>query len=200
MPKQRPRGRPRGYDATDALEAATSVFWAKGYEAASVDELCRAMNMPRASVYQIFGDKQRLFLAAIDHYARTRLEPLSQSLGPLGALEDDLESFFDHVVILATQDPSTPGCLISSVLSDAAGTNPLFKAELDRRFAALEGCLSDRLRQSAEKLGAPAEVMAVVLASVAHGLTLRARSGASAVVLRAVGHAAARAFVNPAGT
>lgn len=200
MSEQPRRGRPRGYDATDALEAATSVFWAKGYEGASVDALCRAMNMPRASLYQLFGDKQRLFLAAIDHYARTRLEPLAQSLGPLGALEEDLESFFDQVVTLATQDSSTPGCLISSVLSDAAGTNPLFKAELDRRFAALEGRLSDRLRQSADGPGAPAEIMAVVLASVARGLTLRARSGASAVDLRAVGHAAARVFVDPAGT
>ncbi len=195
MPEQTRRGRPRGYDATDALEAATSVFWAKGYEGASIDALCRAMNMPRASLYQLFGDKQHLFLAAIDHYARTRLDPLSQCLGPLGALEEDLESFFDQVVTLATQDPSTPGCLISSVLSDAAGTNPLFKAELDRRFAALERRLSDRLSQSAERPGAPAEVLAVVLASVARGLTLRARSGAPATELRAVGRAAARAFL-----
>lgn len=195
MSEQPRRGRPRGYDAADALEAATSVFWAKGYEATSVDELCRAMNMPRASLYQLFGDKQHLFLAAIDHYARTRLEPLSQSLGLIGTLDEDLQSFFNQVVTLATRDPSTPGCLISSVLSDAAGTNPLFKEELDRRFAALERRLSDRLSQCTSKPGAPTEVLAVVLASVARGLTLRARSGAPATELRAVGRAAAQAFL-----
>ncbi len=199
MPEQRLRGRPRGFDATEALEAATSVFWAKGYEGASVDALCRAMNMPRASLYQLFGDKERLFLAAIQHYAKTRLEPLAQSLGSIGTLEDDLETFFDHVVTLATSNSSTLGCLISSVLSDAAGTSPLFKAELDRRFAALEASLSDRLRQSTYRLGAPDEVMAVVLASVARGLTLRARAGTSATDLRAVGRAAAHAFLHPVG-
>ncbi len=195
MSGQPKRGRPRGYDATEALEAATSVFWAKGYEGASVDALCRAMNMPRASLYQHFGDKQRLFLTAIDHYERTRLGPMAQSLDAGGTLADDLNAFFDQVVSLATRDPATPGCLISSVLSDAVGTSPLFKAELDRRFAALEGRLSERLRQSGDRLGAPAEVMAVVLASVARGLTLRARSGASAADLRAVGHVAARTFL-----
>ncbi len=199
MPKQPRRGRPRGYDTTDALEAATSVFWAKVYEGASVDALCRAMNMPRASLYKLFGDKQCLFFAAIDHYARTRLAPLVQSLGPVGPLGQDLESFFDHVVTLARQDPSTPGYLISSVLSDAAGSSPLFKAELDRRYAALEGHLSERLRHSAENLGAPAEVLAVVMASVARGLTLRARSGVPATELCAVGHAAARDFLQPTG-
>jgi TetR/AcrR family transcriptional repressor of nem operon len=199
MSEQPKRGRPRGYDATDALEAATSVFWANGYEGASIDALCRAMNMPRASLYQHFGDKQHLFLAAIDHYARTRLEPLAQSIGPVGSLGEDLEAFFDHVVRLATQDPATPGCLISSVLSDAAGTCPLFKAELDCRFSALEARLSERLRQAGENLRGPANEMAVVLASVARGLTLRARSGTSADDLRKIGHAAARAFVHPAG-
>ncbi|MEB8386548.1 TetR/AcrR family transcriptional regulator [Rhodobacteraceae bacterium KMM 6894] len=194
MLEQPKRGRPRGYDVTDALEAATCVFWANGYDGAPIDVLCRAMNMPRASLYQRFGDKQRLFLAVVDYYAKTRLEPLAHSLGPSGPLKDDLEAFFGQVVALATHDPSTPGCLISSVLCDAAGTNPLFKAELDRRYTSLENGLAERLRQSDEVLGAPAEVLAVVLASVARGLTLRARSGAPADELRAVGRAAARAF------
>jgi len=193
------RGRPRGFETVDAIEAATRLFWAEGYEAASVDQLCKTMQMPRATLYSAFGGKERLFLAAIDHYATTRMAPLSAALGPKGTLAQDLTAFFDQVVILATQDAATPGCLISCVLSDAAGANPIFRTELDRRYAGLEHQIAARLRLSGEALPAPAEVLAVVLASVARGLTLRARSGTTTANLRPAAAAAARVFVQSAG-
>jgi TetR/AcrR family transcriptional repressor of nem operon len=194
-----PRGRPRGFEATAAVEAATRLFWAEGYEATSVDDLCKTMQMPRATLYSAFGGKERLFLAAIDHYATTRLAPLAAALGPKGTLVQDLTAFFDQVVVLATQDAANPGCLISCVLSDAAGANPLFRAELDRRYAGMEHKIAARLRLTGEALPAPPEVLAVLLASVARGLTLRARSGATAANLRPVAAAAARVYVQPAG-
>lgn len=197
-PERRPRGRPRVTVQEDALEAATCVFWSEGYEAASVDQLCRAMKMPRASLYQAFGDKERLFLAAINHYADTRVRPLAVALGPTGSLHHDLETFFESVVDLATSDAATPGCLISCVLSETAGTNPVFRAELAQRYATMESRIAERLRLDAGTLPSAPEVMAVVLASVARGLTLRARSGATAAVLKPVARAAARAFVQPA--
>jgi len=197
--EQRMRGRPRGFETVDAIEAATRLFWAEGYEAASVDHLCKTMQMPRATLYSAFGGKERLFLAAIDHYATTRMAPLSAALGPKGTLAQDLTAFFDQVVILATQDAATPGCLISCVLSDAAGANPIFRTELDRRYAGLEHQIAARLRLSGEALPAPAEVLAVVLASVARGLTLRARSGTTTANLRPVAAAAARVFAPSAG-
>lgn len=193
-----PRGRPRGFETVQAIEAATRLFWAEGYEAASVDHLCKTMQMPRATLYSAFGGKERLFLAAIDHYVATRMAPLAAALGPKGTLVQDLTAFFDQVVILSTQDSATPGCLISCVLSDAAGSNLLLREELDRCYAGLERQIDARLRAPGEALPAPPEVLAVLLASVARGLTLRARSGASAANLRPVAAAAAQVFVQPA--
>lgn len=175
----------------DALESATCVFWTEGYEAASIDMLCRAMNMPRASLYQIYGDKERLFQAAIDHYAQTRLAPVLAALGPRGTLKEDLEAFFDRVIEMTTSNPVTRGCLISSVLSDAAGSSPIFRDELNRRFSTLERHLAVRLTRSPEASIMPKDVLAGLLASIANGMTLRARSGATAEELRPVGRAAA---------
>lgn len=173
------------------------AFWAEGYDGASIDRLCRSMQMPRATLYQAYGDKQALFLAAIRRYAETRMAPLAIALGPKGALRADLTAFFEAVVDLATTDTETPGCLISSVLSDAAGANSLFRAELDRRYSAMEEMLANRLRLAPESLPGEPEVLAVVLASVARGLTLRARSGATATMLRPVARAAALPFLQP---
>lgn len=167
------------------------VFWQEGFEAASIDALCRAMNMPRASLYQRFGDKEGLFLAALAHYGESRIEPLLAALGPEGSLHEDLARFFDAVVSLATGAAGPTGCLISCVLTDAAGTNPALLEELERRFAALEARLAARLRAEPGAASGEPEVQAMLLASVARGIMIRARAGATAAELTPVGRAAA---------
>ena len=168
------------------------VFWAAGYDGASVSDLCQAMRIPRASLYQQFTDKETLFLAAVEHYGTTRLAAVADALGPRGYLADDLRAFFAAVADLATAEPEAPGCLISCVLTDAAGANPLFRAELSRRFAALESRIATRLRSGQSELqrGAAPEALAVVLAAVARGLMLRARAGADRGMLADAGGAA----------
>lgn len=179
-----PRGRPRNLKPEQALDAAMRVFWAEGYHAASVDRLCRATRMPRASLYQQYGDKEGLFLASIAYYVETQIGPVAQALGPVGTLKDDLTAFFDEVVGLATRDCKTPGCLVSCVLVDAAGANKSFQEELDRRFSALEDRILRRLAQDDSSADMEdLRALAGMLAAVARGIMLRARSGAAAADL-----------------
>ena len=153
------------------------LFWAAGFEGASVDRLVRATGMPRASLYQIHGDKEGLFLAAIDHYAATQAAAVAAALGPRGSLHEDLGAFFAAVIDLATCEPGARGCLISCVLADAAGANPRMRAELDRRFATLEARIRDRLASARPQAQDPI-ARAMVIAAIARGLMLRARAGA----------------------
>ena len=61
--------RPREYKKEDVLEAATGLFWAKGFEATSISELVELTGLNKHSMYREFGDKEGLFLASLDHYA-----------------------------------------------------------------------------------------------------------------------------------
>ncbi len=196
-PRPKPRGRPRGFEPQKALDAAVRVFWSEGYEGAAISRLSRDMRVPKASLYQEFGDKEGLFLAAIGRYVDTCLSPIARALGPSGTLEADLDRFFDAVVTLATSDPATPGCLISCVLADAAGSNPRLRQELDARFTALERRLQDRLEAAGTAFSRAHDpaISAILLASVARGLMLRARAGAERETLREVGRAAVDVFV-----
>src|SRR5882757_6945436 len=65
----KPRGRPLSFDREVALEQAMHVFWERGYEAASISDLTAAMSITPPSLYAAFGDKEKLFLEAIERYA-----------------------------------------------------------------------------------------------------------------------------------
>lgn len=192
----RPRGRPRGFSTDQALDAAVQVFWAEGYDGASVDRLCRETGMPRGSLYQEYGGKEGLFLAAIAHYVETRLGPVAHSLGPEGTLKEDLSAFFGEVVTLATQDSRTPGCLISCVLAEVAGANATFRYELNARFAALEERIAKRLAyDSADIDPEDPAALAGMLAAVARGIMLRARSGTPSADLHPIAQVAVRGAI-----
>ena len=60
-------GRPREFDEEAALEAAMDAFWAKGFEATSMTDLCNCTGLHKGSLYQAFGDKHTLFLKALKH-------------------------------------------------------------------------------------------------------------------------------------
>src|SRR5262245_46633865 len=57
------------FDRHEDLDRAMAVFWERGYEATSIQELLQAMGINRGSLYATFGNKQQLFLAVLEHYA-----------------------------------------------------------------------------------------------------------------------------------
>src|SRR6476661_2036032 len=69
---RKPRGRPRSFDRDAALAAAMDVFWEKGFEATSITDLTEAMGINPPSLYSAFGDKEKLFLEAIEAYQQRR--------------------------------------------------------------------------------------------------------------------------------
>lgn len=178
------------------------LFWGQGYAATSIDMLTRAMRVPRASLYQVYGDKEGLFLAAVAHYVASRFAPLIAHLDAGGALAADLTGFFEAVIRHATADPATLGCLVSCVLTDAAGANPAMRDELARRFDSVEARIAARLRRAQAEgdldPAADAGTLAGMLSAVARGLMLRARAGAGLADLGPVATLAIRTACGPA--
>ncbi len=57
------------FDRHEVLDRAMAVFWERGYEATSIQDLLEATGINRGSLYATFGNKQQLFLVVLDHYA-----------------------------------------------------------------------------------------------------------------------------------
>jgi TetR/AcrR family transcriptional repressor of nem operon len=189
----RPRGRPRRVAEEAALEAAMRVFWARGYAAASVEDLSRATGLNRSSLYHLWADKRGLFAATVAHYAETRLRPVAAALETGGTLAKSLRAFFSAVADLALAEDGGRGCLVSCALAEAAAGDAGFAEELARRFDAVEARLADRIARAAPgetPPGVDPSALAARLAAAARGMMLRARSGADRAALDRVGGAA----------
>src|ERR1700744_1593860 len=111
----RPVGRPRSFDETGALEKAIQVFWSKGYDGVTIDDLVAGMGVGRPSLYSVFGDKRAIFLRALKAYAERKGALAAKALFSPGTLRDSLVSFLRHAVESATEKGSAPGCLLVCV-------------------------------------------------------------------------------------
>ena len=108
----RPRGRPRSFDEAEALEKATQVYWSKGYDGVTIDDLVEGMGVGRPSLYAIFGDKRALFLRVLKAYAEKKGARAAKALLSPRTLRDSLIGFLKHAVESATEKGSSRGCLL----------------------------------------------------------------------------------------
>src|ERR1700745_1218581 len=104
-------GRPRAFDPDAALDRAMHVFWAKGYEGASLSDLTRAMRINRPSLYAAFGNKEQLFRKVLDRYMDGPVAWFGKALVAPKA-RDVVEQIFLGTARMA-EDPRIPaGCLM----------------------------------------------------------------------------------------
>src|SRR5579872_7330249 len=94
----RPRGRPRSFDETGALEEATQVFWSKGYDGATIDDLVEKMGVGRPTLYAVFGDKRAIFLRALKAYAARKGAAGAKALLSPRTLRDSITGFLKFAV------------------------------------------------------------------------------------------------------
>ena len=112
--------RPKEFNPDDAIEKAMQVFWHKGYEATSMEDLLSAMDLNRGSLYDTFGDKRRLFQKVVDRYCTTFVRPMFSVLEQPGPTLPTLRRFINDMIAGALADPQRRGCLISNTVMELA--------------------------------------------------------------------------------
>ncbi|MFE3217831.1 TetR/AcrR family transcriptional regulator [Streptomyces antimycoticus] len=182
-------GRPRGFDADEALERAMRVFWEQGYEGASLTDLTSAMGITRTSMYAAFGNKEDLFRRALERYtegpasyaARALREPTARQVAT---------AFLDGSVQATTRPDCPAGCLgvQGSLAAGAPGRNAR-EALVAWRDEGVSH-LRDRFQRAVGEGDLPPdtdpELLARYLMTVANGIAVQAVGGATRDDLRQV--------------
>ena len=110
--------RPKEFNPDDAIEKAMQVFWHKGYEATSMEDLLSAMDLNRGSLYDTFGDKRQLFLKVIDRYCATFADAKLSLLDQPGPALPTLRRFISGMIEGGLADPQRRGCLVSNTVME----------------------------------------------------------------------------------
>jgi AcrR family transcriptional regulator len=188
-------GRPRAFDPDVALERAMHVFWAKGYEGASLSDLTRAMRINRPSLYAAFGNKEQLFRKVLDRYMDGPVAYFGKALAAPKA-RDVVEEIFLGTARMG-DDPRIPaGCLM--VQGALACGDASVRKEVTARRAASEAALRRRFQRAKREGDLPKNANPTDLAgyvmTVVRGLAVQSAGGASSDQLRRVAQIALRAW------
>ena len=104
--------RPREFDEIEAMDSAVSVFMSKGYEASSLMDLLKSMKLSKSSLYNSFGTKHELFLAAIDHYAIAKEKQLLECVSRATGAREKLQCVINAMLDVNNPETGLRGCLL----------------------------------------------------------------------------------------
>ena len=175
--------RPPKFDRDQALVKAMHLFWERGFDGTSINDLTAAMDISAPSLYATFGDKQALFDAAVDLYEQAAVVP--PALGESTA-RGVVEQILNRAVDLYARPAHPRGCLVIA--------DPRLK---ERRLSGRDALVT-RLRRAKRAGDLPADsdprALADYIDLVLRGLSSQARDGATRTQLRAAADVALAAW------
>lgn len=130
------------FDHDTVVDRAMMLFWRRGYGGTSIQDLESATRLRRGSLYNAFGDKQGLFVAALKRYESTvgheRIKQLSNP-DPYRAIEGFLDT-----LVTQMSNPSRPrGCLHTNTSLEFPNAPDEVLRIIAERTAGIEGAISD---------------------------------------------------------
>ena len=190
----RPPGRPRGFDKQEALDTALRLFWRQGYEGTSIAELSQAIGVSVPSLYLAFGNKERLFMQAVEHYGRYSGGMYEAALAQRSA-PDVVRCILEGEVDLVTGGDTPNGCLmIQGALATGAGADTIRETLATLRLKA-ESAVAEKLESLGDlPAGWSARDLANYIMTLAAGIAVQAKSGVSRDQLLRVTESALRAI------
>lgn len=192
------RGRPRGFDRTQALAKAMELFWEKGYEGASMAELTSTMGIGSPSLYAAFGSKEGLFREAVALYSATDGAPIWASALAAPTAYATVEAFLMTTAREFSRSDKPRGCLVILSALHATEASATVRAELAARRAHSTRVLTEHLAQGIERGELPPtvdlEAVARYYITVQQGMSIQARDGADRETLESIARSALAAW------
>ncbi|MEQ9348547.1 MAG: TetR/AcrR family transcriptional regulator [Thalassospira sp.] len=174
--------RPRAFDEESVLDNAMNIFWSKGFESTSVQDLVNETGLNRASMYASFGDKKALFLRVLDHYS---LKISTKRFADLREIEDGrkaIEKTFRDTAKTGCKEGRHKGCLIVNSGMELAPHDPETAAIAHQAFRRVEdmfvAALSRGIAHGSISRDKNVRALARFFAGSIQGVQLMSRRGA----------------------
>lgn len=187
-PATKPRGRPRSFDRETALEKAILAFWEHGYEATSVSDLTRVMDIGAPSLYAAFGDKRSLFDEVVREYGVRYGSFSDRALAEEPTARAAVARILREAAVEYT-DPAHPyGCLVVHAATNCSTpeVEEALRARRNANIAAIRSRIEADIATGALPPHADAPALARHAGAIVQGMSQQARDGASREELEAL--------------
>jgi TetR/AcrR family transcriptional regulator, transcriptional repressor for nem operon len=179
--------RTKEFEPERALARAMDLFWRRGYEATSVQDLLEEMGIGRGSMYGTFGDKRALFLAALHRFEETRVSRANEILEGSASASEGIQRLFESTIEgLVSYEPRR-GCLLANTAVELAPHDEEVAARISRYVARTEDAFERALARGQATGEIPADkdprAIARFLVNTLHGVRVLARAGVDRAVL-----------------
>ncbi|HFK7187678.1 TPA: TetR/AcrR family transcriptional regulator [Serratia odorifera] len=193
---EKPKGRPRSFDRDKALLKALDLFWRKGFEPASVAELCAAMEINPPSLYAAFGNKAKLFLEAVNYYERVYWKATWERLEQTPDITQAIDQFFSEAAEILLSPSAPCGCMVvlAAINVSADSTDVIRAVSVLRQEGKdlFEKRLGRAVRENQLPAGTNTAALATVLNTLLEGMSIEAKDGATPESLKLTGQHAIR--------
>ena len=174
------------------------LFWERGYEGVSMDDLTEAMGISPSSLYATFGSKEELFLAALDKYEKEIGMYWVPILENTAGGREAFVRMFESASRELTRPDLPRGCMMTLALLHSSPELDSLRRKLNKRRAAALDIITHRLRRAIREGDLPEKTpidnLAQMLMTVFQGMTVRARAGADRKELLQAGRGAIAAW------
>ncbi|WP_223786830.1 TetR/AcrR family transcriptional regulator [Marinicella meishanensis] len=187
-------GRPRKIDPDIILENAMQVFWEKGYEGSSMADIMRATGMHKGSLYQTFGDKKSLFMAALERYLDGMFVEQQQIIkthdDPTAAIRAVLFHLLEYAHINDQGGQQQRGCMAVNSLVDSAPYDDDICQLLEQKKQRMIGSMVQVIEQiqaaNPQQLTRPVEVVTALIGVAMEGLSIEMKNNMDPDMAKAV--------------
>jgi AcrR family transcriptional regulator len=163
----------RQFDEGAALKKALALFWKRGVEATSMQELAAATGIQRGSLYNAYGSKEALFLRVFELYRARFIERVRVAIDK-PRLRDALHAFFEEAINSMTTGFPARSCLSTKTALGASGIDPPIRKALQGMLDELEGVLAQRLAavEKGVRVSLPPDQAARLIITFTRGLVV----------------------------
>lgn len=137
--------RPREFEPDAALERAMQAFWAKGYKATSLDDICAATGLSRSSLYAAFGGKRALLHRSLARYEEEAVARITAALAKPLPIRESVAGFVGELIERIVAGPGRAGCFIGNCAAELAGRDNATAARVRQSLARIEGTFCNAL-------------------------------------------------------
>ncbi|MFW0700131.1 TetR/AcrR family transcriptional regulator [Pantoea sp. R13S299] len=175
---------------------ALDLFWRKGFEPASVAELCAAMEINPPSLYSAFGNKAKLFLEAVNYYETTYWKATWLRLEERDEIGEAIDCFFSEAADILLSPSAPCGCMVvlAAINVSAESTDVVRAVSVLRQEG--KDLFEKRLTRAVQDKQLPADTNTVALAAVLNtlleGMSIEAKDGATLQSLKLIAEHATR--------